>query len=134
MESLKLVFFCWESLHGARLGGLANAATHLAEALAKDLKVHFFTRGDLPDREIAGVSYHYCQPAGEYIVDCCRDMSRQTADDYRKIGGGLDVLHFHDWHPVEALLILQDQPTALSFPLDRVRQERHYGRARPVLP
>jgi glycosyltransferase involved in cell wall biosynthesis len=115
MESLKVGFFCWESLHGARRGGLANAATHLAEALAKDHEVHFFTRGDPPDREIAGVSYHYCQPAGEYIVDCCRDMSRQMVEGYRKIGGDLDVLHFHDWHPVEALRTLQDQLTVLSF-------------------
>src|SRR5690606_24288483 len=62
MESLKLGFFCWESLHAVRLGGLANAATHLAEALSRDHEVHFFTRGDLSDREIAGVAYHYCQP------------------------------------------------------------------------
>jgi glycogen synthase len=48
MESLKLGFFCWESLHAVRLGGLANAATHLAEALAKGHEVHFFTRGDFP--------------------------------------------------------------------------------------
>ncbi len=115
MESLKLGFFCWESLHAVRLGGLANAATHLAEALAMDHEVHFFTRGDLPDREIAGVSYHYCQPAGENIVDYCRSMSRQMVDGFTQVGGDFDYLHFHDWHTVEALRALQDQNTIFSF-------------------
>ncbi len=115
MESLKLGFFCWESLQGVRLGGLANAATHLAEALAKEHEVHYFTRGDYRDREIAGVAYHYCQPAGVDIVDCMRDMSRLMVDDFMKAGGGFDVLHFHDWHPVEALRALQDRNTVLSF-------------------
>jgi glycosyltransferase involved in cell wall biosynthesis len=115
MESLRVGFFCWESLHGVRLGGLANAATHLAEALAKEHEVHYFTRGDPPDREAAGVSYHHCRPTGEGIVDCMRDMSRLMVDGFEKVGGGFDVLHFHDWHPVEALRSLQDHATVLSF-------------------
>jgi glycogen synthase len=115
MESLKLGFFCWESLHAVRLGGLANAATHLAEALARDHEVHFFTRGDLPDREVAGVFYHYCQPAGENIVDYCHSMSRQMVDGFEKLGGSFDYLHFHDWHTVEALRALKDQNTIFSF-------------------
>ncbi len=114
MESLKLALFCWESLRGVRRGGLANATTHLAEALAKEHEVHFFTRGDYADREVAGVSYHYCRPAGEDVVDCCRSMSRQMVDGFRA-NGGVDVLHFHDWHPIEALLALQDETTVLSF-------------------
>ncbi len=115
MESLKLGFFCWESLHAVRLGGLANAATHLAEALAKEHEVHFFTRGDAPDREVAGVSYHYCQPAGKNIVDYCRSMSRQMVDCFAQVDGNFDYLHFHDWHTVEALRALQDQNTIFSF-------------------
>ncbi len=115
MESLKLGFFCWESLHAVRLGGLANAATHLAEALAKDHEVHFFTRGELPDREVAGVSYHYCQPEGENIVDYCRSMSRRMLDGFGKVGGDFDYLHFHDWHTVEALRALRDRNTIFSF-------------------
>jgi glycogen synthase len=115
MESLKLGFFCWESLHAVRLGGLANAATHLAEALAKGHEVHFFTRGDFPDREVAGVTYHYCQPEGENIVDYCRSMSRQMVGSFEKVGGDFDYLHFHDWHTVEALRALRDQNTIFSF-------------------
>ncbi len=115
MESLKLGFFCWESLHAVRLGGLANAATHLAEALARDHEVHYFTRGDFADREIAGVTYHYCQPEGENIIEYCRSMSRQMVDGFGKVGGDFDYLHFHDWHTVEALRALKDQNTIFSF-------------------
>jgi hypothetical protein len=35
MEHLKIAFFCWESLYAERVGGLANAATNLAETLAQ---------------------------------------------------------------------------------------------------
>ena len=115
MESLKLGFFCWESLHAVRLGGLANAATHLAEALARDHEVHYFTRGDCADREVAGVTYHYCQPEGENIIEYCRSMSRQMVDGFGKVGGDFDYLHFHDWHTVEALRALKDQNTIFSF-------------------
>ncbi|MFA6673344.1 MAG: glycogen/starch synthase, partial [Methanoculleus sp.] len=46
MERLKIAFFCWESLYAERVGGLANAATNLAETLARHHEVHFFTRGE----------------------------------------------------------------------------------------
>ena len=115
MESLKIGFFCWESLHAIRAGGLAPAATRLAEALTGDHEVHFFTRGDGPDREIAGVMYHYCQPEGENIVDYCRDMSHRMVGSFEQVGGDFDYLHFHDWHTVEALRSLQDQNTIFSF-------------------
>jgi glycosyltransferase involved in cell wall biosynthesis len=80
-----------------------------------DHEVHFFTRGDGPDREIAGVVYHYCQPGGENIVEYCRDMSRQMVDGFETVGGDFDYLHFHDWHTVEALRALQNQNTIFSF-------------------
>ena len=44
MESLKIAFFCWESLYGERVGGLASAAANLAENLAKSHEVHYFSR------------------------------------------------------------------------------------------
>ena len=50
MESLNVAFFCWESLYAERVGGLASAATRLAEALAKNHNVHFFTRGWMQDQ------------------------------------------------------------------------------------
>ena len=49
MESFKVAYFCWESMYGERVGGLASAATNLAETLVKqNHEVHFFTRGSDP--------------------------------------------------------------------------------------
>jgi len=58
VESCKIAIFCWESLYAERVGGLANAATNLAETLAKCHEVHYFTRGQVPDQTINNVSYH----------------------------------------------------------------------------
>lgn len=115
MESLKIAFFCWESLYTERVGGLASAATHLAETLAKKHEVHFFTRGKI-DQKIKGVFYHCCQPHGVNIVEYCREMSRQIVDQFlREDVPPFDILHFHDWHAVEALHVLQNRPNVLSF-------------------
>ena len=65
MESLNVAFFCWESLYAERVGGLASAATRLAETLAKDHNVHFFTRGWMKDQEINGVSVPLLPAAGK---------------------------------------------------------------------
>lgn len=115
MESFKIAFFCWESMYSERVGGLANAATHLAEALAHDNEVHFFTRGGR-DQEIKGVYYHYCQPSGSNIVEYCKNMSHMMVEQLRREDSPpFDILHFHDWHAVEALHILQSRSTVLSF-------------------
>lgn len=116
METLKIAFFCWESLHSVRIGGLAAAATNLAENLAKDHEVHYFTLGD-KEEEINGVFYHRCSPSGSDIVEYCKNMSIAMANDYleEEKNGEIDVLHFHDWHPAEALHILQDRPTVLTL-------------------
>ncbi|ABS56055.1 glycosyl transferase, group 1 [Methanoregula boonei 6A8] len=117
MESLNVAFFCWESLYAERVGGLASAATRLAESLAKDHTVHFFTRGWTKDQEINGVSYHYCRPQGNNTVQYCEDMSNQMVDQFRQSDRKekFDILHFHDWHPVQALHRLQDRDTILTF-------------------
>ncbi len=123
MESLKIAFFCWESLYTERVGGLARAATHLAEELAKHHEVHFFTRG-LGDLEVKGVNYHCCMPHGFNIVDYCRDMSLKLVDRFREFDSpSFDVLHFHDWHVVEALHALQDRRTVFTF------HSTEYGRS-----
>jgi len=115
MESLKIAIFCWESMYTERVGGLANAATHLAEALAKDNEVHFFTRG-IKDQEIKGVHYHYCQPSGPNIVEYCKNMSFAMLEQFQKEDNPpFDILHFNDWHAIEILHILQSRNTILSF-------------------
>jgi glycogen synthase len=118
MESLKIAFFCWESMYAERVGGLANAATNLAETLVKQQhEVHFFTRGTKPDQHINGVYYHYCVPAGKNIVEYCDVMSRAMVDQFKKSDTPhrFDFLHFHDWHVVQALHLLQDRNTILTY-------------------
>ena len=117
MESLKVAFFCWESMYTERVGGLASAATNLAETLAMDHEVHYFTRGSVPDREINGVSYHHCRPQGSNIVQYCEDMSNAMVEQFflAEKSRKFDILHFHDWHPVQALHRLQDRDTILTY-------------------
>ncbi len=118
MESCKIAFFCWESMYAERVGGLANAATNLAETLVKqNHEVHYFTRGNIPDQAINGVNYHYCRPAGNNIIEYCNNMSDSMVGQFRTYdqGGRFDFLHFHDWHPVQALHQLQDRNTILTY-------------------
>ena len=117
MESLKIAIFCWESLYTERVGGLASAATHLAETLAKDHDVHYFTRGQVQDQTIGEVHYHYCQPHGNNIVEYCDSMSRGMVDNFLRFekDGKFDYLHFNDWHAVQALHLLQDRNTILTY-------------------
>jgi len=125
LESLKIAIFCWESLYAERVGGLAPAATHLAETLAKDHEVHFFTRGGIPDLTINNVFYHYCQPKGSNIVEYCNDMSLRMVRKFRSFDRPqrFDYLHFNDWHPVQALHHLQDRDTILTY------HSTEYGRS-----
>lgn len=118
MESFKVAYFCWESMYGERVGGLANAATNLAETLIKqNHEVHFFTRGSIPDQTINGVQYHYCHPEGGNIVEYCDNMSKGMVEQFRNVDrtGKFDFLHFHDWHPIQALHYLQDRNTILTY-------------------
>ncbi len=126
MESLKIAFFCWESMYAERVGGLANAATNLAETLVKqEHEVHFYTRGKMPDQTIKGVHYHYCQPAGNNIVEFCDAMSQAMVDQFKNddTSDHFDFLHFHDWHVVQALHQLQERNTILTF------HSTEYGRS-----
>lgn len=116
MPALKIAFFCWESLHSVRVGGLAPAATNLAELLGKTNTVHFFTPGEGPDRSINGVSYHFCQPKGEGIIPYCRDLSTSLLAKFRDYDSPeFDIIHFHDWHCIEALQALGERNTVITF-------------------
>jgi len=130
MESLRIAMFCWESLYAERVGGLAPAATHLAETLARHHEVHFFTRGRIPDQTLNRVHYHYCQPEGANIVEYCNSMSMGMVENFRKYDAGkkFDILHFHDWHPVQALHVLRDRNTILTFhSTEYGRSGNHFG-------
>jgi len=125
VESLKIAIFCWESLYAERVGGLARAATHLAETLAMSHEVHFFTRGAIQDQTIKGVQYHYCQPGGNNIVEYCDSMSRGMVENFLRWDKPrkFDFLHFNDWHAVQALHTLQDRNTILTY------HSTEYGRS-----
>jgi glycogen(starch) synthase len=130
MESLNIAFFCWESMYAERVGGLASAATNLAETLAKRHHVHYFTRGTMPDQQINGVRYHYCRPQGCNTVQYCEDMSNQMVEQFQQTerDGKFDILHFHDWHPIPALHKLQDRDTILTFhSTEYGRNGNHHG-------
>jgi len=118
MELLKVAFFCWESMYAERVGGLANAATNLAETLASQgHEVHYFTRGWIPDQAIQNVQYHYCHPRGRNIIEYCDIMSNEMVSQFKEQdrNGRFDILHFHDWHPVQALHQLQDRNTIMTY-------------------
>lgn len=116
MGSLKIAFFSWESLFSVKVGGLAPATTHLAEELARKHEVHFFTRGEGKDRQINNVHYHYCRPTGDNILDYCRNMSLEATGKFLEHDRPpFDILHFHDWHFTEALHLLKDRQTVLSY-------------------
>ncbi|MFZ1896758.1 glycosyltransferase family 4 protein [Methanoregula sp.] len=130
MESLKIAIFCWESLYAERVGGLAPAATHLAETLARNHEVHFFTRGWIPDQTIKNVSYHYCRPQGNNIVEYCNSMSLSMVEQFHRFDTPkrFDYLHFHDWHGVQALHLLQDRNTILTYhSTEYGRSGNHFG-------
>lgn len=116
MGKLKIAFFCWESIYSEKIGGLSPGATYLAETLAKENEVHFFTRGRVEEKEIKGVQYHYCWPNANNIVDYCKNMSDQMLERFRQYDSPpFDILHFHDWHVVEALHQLQDRNTVITY-------------------
>jgi glycogen(starch) synthase len=130
MESLNVAFFCWESMYAERVGGLASAATNLAETLAKNHTVHYFTRGMMSDQQINGVRYHYCRPQGGNTVQYCEDMSNQMVELFNQTEREekFDILHFHDWHPIPALHRLQDRDTILTFhSTEYGRNGNHHG-------
>ncbi|MBP1929048.1 glycosyltransferase involved in cell wall biosynthesis [Methanolinea mesophila] len=116
MEPHKIAFFCWESLYSVKVGGLSPAATYLAEMLARHHEVHFFTRGEGEGRAINGVRYHYCQPHGENIIAFSRDMCTRLLRRFEEYDDPpFDIIHFHDWHFVEAMDALRSRNTVLTF-------------------
>jgi|SRR5271157_1441677 len=115
MGPLKIAFFCWESVYSEKIGGLSPGATYLAETLAKENEVHFFTRGK-EDKDIKGVHYHYCEPYGKNIVEFCNDMSYRMLDMFRELDSPpFDILHFHDWHVIQALHELRGRNTVFTY-------------------
>ncbi|APH39988.1 glycosyl transferase family 1 [Methanohalophilus halophilus] len=102
--------FAWESLHSVKVGGLAPHVSELSENLV-DLghSVHIFTRNnDLEQHEkINGVHYHRVDhdSSGD-IVHQMDSMCNSMYSMFQEVSGSygdFDVIHIHDWHPVNVL-------------------------------
>lgn len=115
MESLKIAYFAWESLYTKKVGGLAPAATYMAEHLAQHHEVHYFTRGD-GDFIKNGVHFHCVSPADADILSHCRQMSEDATRRFLEYDDPpFDLLHFHDWHFYQTLRTFHDRICVLTF-------------------
>lgn len=124
MKKIRIGMFSWESLYSIRVGGISPHVSELAEALAAEgHEVHLFTRGcDDSDDIINGVHYHRVtcdQNVGivEQMNRMCDNMYLRFLDVKAKVGN-FDVLHGHDWHPVDVLCKIKAQfglPFVLTF-------------------
>jgi glycosyltransferase involved in cell wall biosynthesis len=124
MKKLRIGMFSWESLYSIRVGGISPHVSELSEALVVEgHEVHLFTRGyETNDEMINGVFYHKvaCDQNGGIV----EQMNRMCDNMYlrflkvRKEAGEFDVLHGHDWHPVNVLCRLKAEfglPFVLTF-------------------
>jgi len=124
MKYVRIGMFSWESLHSIRIGGISPHVSELSEALAAEgHEVHLFTRGREKNDEIVnGVHYHRvaCDQNGGIV----EQMNRMCDSMYcrflnvREKAGKFDILHGHDWHPVNVLCRIKAQfglPFVLTF-------------------
>ena len=124
MKKIRIGIFSWESLYSIRVGGIAPHVSELSEALAAEgHEVHLFTRGREKNDEIVnGVHYHRvaCDQNGgivEQMNRMCDSMYCRFLD-VREKAGKFDILHGHDWHPVNVLCRIKAQfglPFVLTF-------------------
>jgi glycosyltransferase involved in cell wall biosynthesis len=124
MKKIRIGMFSWESLYSIRVGGISPHVSELSEALAAEgHEVHLFTRGrENSDDIINGVFYHRvsCDQNGgivEQMNRMCDNMYLRFLD-IREKAGEFDILHGHDWHPVNVLCRIKAQfelPFVLTF-------------------
>jgi glycosyltransferase involved in cell wall biosynthesis len=124
MKKIRIGMFSWESLYSIRVGGISPHVSELSEALAAEgNEVHLFTRGrENSDDIINGVHYHRvsCDQNGgivEQMNRMCDNMYLRFLD-IREKAGEFDILHGHDWHPVNVLCRIKAQfglPFVLTF-------------------
>jgi glycosyltransferase involved in cell wall biosynthesis len=124
MRKIRIGMFSWESLYSIRVGGISPHVSELSEALAVEgHEVHLFTRGrDNSDDFIRGVHYH--RVASDQNGGIVEQMNRMCDNmyfrfvDVREEAGEFDILHGHDWHPVNVLCRIKAQlgiPFVLTF-------------------
>lgn len=124
MKKLRIGVFSWESLYSIRVGGVSCHVSELSNALASEgHEVHLFTRAiEDSDEIINGVYYHMiaCDQGGgivEQMNRMCDSMYSRFLDVKEK-AGEFDILHGHDWHPVNVLCRIKVQfeiPFVITF-------------------
>jgi glycosyltransferase involved in cell wall biosynthesis len=109
-KNLKIAMFAWESLHSVKVGGLAPHVSELSESLASlGHSVHIFTRnnGLASYDKINGVHYHRVDHdlSGGIVrqMDSMCDAMYARFLDVSVGSEPFDVLHVHDWHPVNVV-------------------------------
>ena len=124
MKKIRIGMFSWESLYSIRVGGISPHVSELSDALAAEgHEVHLFTR-DREDKDeiINGVYYHKIACNQNWGI--VKQMNRMCDAMYcrflevRESAGEFDVLHGHDWHPVNVLCRIKAQfwiPFVLTF-------------------
>jgi glycogen(starch) synthase len=128
----KVAMLAWESLYTVRIGGLAVAATRLAEELAEAGHViHFFTRrapGQAQYMTINHVNYYTCvSDPGNNSLEFARNMSKALVagvHEVQRYEGKFDVIHGHDWLVVDALHDLKNE----GYPVVLTYHSTEYGR------
>jgi len=124
MKKIRIGMFAWESLYSIRVGGISPHVSELSDALAaKGHEVHLFTR-DREDKDEIINEVHYHKIACDRNGGIIEQMNRMCDAMYcrflevRKSTGEFDVLHGHDWHPVNVLCRIKAQfglPFVLTF-------------------
>ncbi|MFI5383862.1 MAG: glycogen/starch synthase, partial [Methanosarcina thermophila] len=115
MKKFRIGMFSWESLYSIRVGGISPHVSELSEALAAEgHEVHLFTRNrENKDELINGVYYHKiaCDQSGGIVeqMDRMCDGMYCRFIEVRESAGEFDVLHGHDWHPVNVLCRIKTQ-------------------------
>jgi len=132
MEKLRIAMFSWESLYSIKVGGLAPHVSELAEALAlRGDEVHIYTRNrDMPPYEIVnGVHYHRVNHSlnGDLVqqMDSMCDAMYYTFIDSVTEFGSFDIVHVHDWHPVNVVTRIKED---LGIPFVITYHSTEWGR------
>jgi glycosyltransferase involved in cell wall biosynthesis len=107
---MRIGMVSWESLYSVKVGGIAPHVSKLSEALARrGHEVHIFTRqGDFASYDrINEVHYQRVDlpTYGDIIcqMDHMCDVIYERFGHVQKLFGKFDIMHGHDWHPINAL-------------------------------
>ncbi|MFW5987729.1 MAG: glycosyltransferase family 4 protein, partial [Methanohalophilus sp.] len=116
MAYLRIGMFSWESLHSVKVGGLAPHVSELSENLVElGHEVHIFTRncGLGTHETINGVHYHRVDhDLSEDILHQMDSMCDSMYSIFKEVSeqyGKFDVVHMHDWHPINVLSRLKNE-------------------------